>query len=354
MKGAIKLAERRLVPDALVRFGIRRLLRERLRSEVAGGRGSDASPQDFVAEMRASPIALATDAANDQHYELPAEFFRTVLGPYLKYSSCLWSEGVDSLALAEEAMLELSCERAGIKDGMEVLDLGCGWGSLTMWIASRYPSCRVLAVSNSRSQAEFIRERCSSQNLSNVEVATADMNDFRPAHRFDRVVSVEMFEHMRNWERLFDRVSSWLRPGGAFFMHVFCHREFVYPYIAQGAGDWMAEHFFTGGLMPSDDLPYRFPDHLQVGGHWQVNGLHYSKTLEAWLEAMDATREQLMPRFREVYGDEADRWFARWRIFFMACSELFRFRKGQEWRVSHYLMRPRRAVVSLPIAFPAA
>jgi cyclopropane-fatty-acyl-phospholipid synthase len=355
MRRAIELAERRLVPDALVRIGIRRLLRQRLKWAAAGGRGAGASTsQEFVDEMRSSPIALATDAANEQHYELPAEFFRRVLGPQLKYSSCLWSDGIDDLTRAEEEMLELSCERAGISDGMEVLELGCGWGSLTLWIASRYPGCSVLAVSNSRSQADFIRERCVDQGLANVEVVTADMNDFDTDRRFDRVVSVEMFEHMRNWERLFERVSRWLRPDGAFFMHVFCHREHVYPYVSQGPGDWMAEHFFTGGLMPSDGLPYHFSSHLGVERHWRVNGMHYSRTLEAWLAAMDAAREDLMPLFHEVYGGDADRWFARWRIFFMACSELFRYRHGREWWVSHYLMRPRRAAASLLLESPAA
>jgi cyclopropane-fatty-acyl-phospholipid synthase len=344
MKFAIELAERRLLPDSAVRFGIRRLLRRRLESEQAGDWDQiRRSLEEFVAEMSRSPIALATDLANEQHYELPAEFFRIVLGPQLKYSSCLWPSGTRDLAEAEKAMLELTCERAGIEDGMEVLELGCGWGSLSLWIASHYPKCSVLAVSNSHSQAEFIRERCASEGITNLEVMTCDMNDFRTDRRFDRIVSIEMFEHMRNWRLLFARISSWLRPDGAFLMHVFCHRSLVYPYVAADSSDWMARHFFTGGMMPSDDLPYHLDSDLEVNQHWRINGVHYSRTLEAWLETMDSARDRLMPIFVAVYGKDARRWFARWRIFFMACSELFRFRRGREWWVSHYLFRPTPA-----------
>jgi cyclopropane-fatty-acyl-phospholipid synthase len=240
-------------------------------------------------------------------------------------------------------MLELTCTRAGIEDGMDVLDLGCGWGSLSLWIARRFPGCRILAVSNSHGQAAFIGERCAREGLDGVEVVTADMNTFATDRRFDRVVSVEMFEHMRNWARLFERVAAWLRPDGAFFQHVFCHQRFAYRYSDDGASDWMARHFFTGGIMPSEDLPRRFDERLEVVDQWRVNGLHYSLTLEAWLEAMDLDRAVLMPVFAATYGDDAERWFARWRMFFMACSELFRYRGGDEWFVAHTLMRPRIA-----------
>ena len=212
---------------------------------------------------------------------------------------------------------------------------------MSLWIASRFPGARILAVSNSRDQAAFIRRRCADLALENVEVVTADMNHFSTDRRFDRVVSVEMFEHMRNWERLFERVGTWLRPDGRFFLHVFCHRKYAYLYNDEGASDWMARHFFTGGIMPSDDLPGRYDSHLEVEDRWHVNGVHYSRTLEAWLEKMDAARDRLMPLFHSTYGADAERWFSRWRMFFMACSELFRYRGGEEWWVSHTVLRPR-------------
>ena len=340
MSWAIDLAERRVLPDPVVRVGMRRLLGRRLRDERRkelrlDGPGLEA----FVDEMRSEPIAVATRDANEQHYELPAEFFATVLGPYLKYSSCLWDAEVRDLAGAEERMLELTAKRAGVEDGMDILDLGCGWGSFSLWVARHFPDCRVLAVSNSRSQAAFIRARCAAEGLGRVEVVTADMNEFDTDRRFNRVVSVEMFEHMRNWERLFERVAGWLHPDGAFFQHVFCHERFAYLYSDEGAGDWMARHFFTGGIMPSVDLPRRFDAHLEVVDQWRVGGEHYSRTLEAWLAEMDRNRDSLLPVIAATYGDAADRWFARWRMFFMACSELFRFRRGNEWFVAHTLMR---------------
>jgi cyclopropane-fatty-acyl-phospholipid synthase len=238
-------------------------------------------------------------------------------------------------------MLAVTCERAGIADGMEILDLGCGWGSLSLWIAQRYPGCRVVAVSNSGTQADFIRRRSAERGLDRVEVITADMNDFSTSRRFDRVVSVEMFEHMLNWERLFARVASWLRPDGAFFLHVFCHHSLAYRYTDTGTTDWMARYFFTGGIMPSEDMPRLYDSDLEVVEQWRVNGLHYSRTLEAWLEAMDAQRKQLMRLFAMTYNDDAGRWFARWRMFFMACSELFSYGEGNEWYVAHTLLRRR-------------
>jgi len=336
-----RLVESGLVPDALVRAGIRRLLRERLRDESRRyGPNREAALADLVARMRGEPIALETLRANEQHYEVPPEFFRIVLGPNLKYSCCWWGEGVESLEQAEEEMLRLTCERAGIADGMEVLDLGCGWGSLSLWIARRHPACRVLAVSNSAAQRESILADCRRLGLANVEIVTADMNRFSPGRTFDRVVSVEMFEHMRNYEALLGRIASWLSPGGKLFVHVFCHRDFAYLFEADGRGDWMARNFFTGGLMPSEGLLPLFGRDLETVRQWAVDGTHYEKTLLAWLARLDARRGEALEALRPAYGRDAARWVRRWRIFFLACAELFGYRGGSEWFVSHYLLAP--------------
>jgi cyclopropane-fatty-acyl-phospholipid synthase len=341
----IGLAETGRLPDFLIRHGIRAMLRQRLREiSCADCEGVEEANRGFRVAQRRGPIALHTDRANEQHYEVPPAFFGHVLGPRLKYSCGLWPQSVDQLAIAEELMLALTCDRAGIRDGATVLDLGCGWGSLSLWIAERYPRARVLAVSNSKLQRESILGRCQSRGLDNVEVVTADVNDFMPQRRFDRVVSVEMFEHVRNHPELLRRIAGWLEPGGKLFVHHFAHRERAYPYEAATAGDddWMARHFFSGGMMPSDDLLLHYQDDLVVERKWRVNGTHYQKTSEAWLERLDARRERVMPILEDVYGAaEASRWFHRWRLFFLACSELFGYRGGNVWWVSHVLMARR-------------
>jgi cyclopropane-fatty-acyl-phospholipid synthase len=344
MNWAIEAAERGWIPDPAIRLGIRRLLAARLREEKAANEDEQLHRLlSFVDEMGSSPIALVPDTANEQHYEVPAEFFATVLGSHLKYSACVWPDQARDLEEAEEHTLALTCERAGIQPGMEILDLGCGWGSLSLYMARTDPTSRILAVSNSRLQADFIRKRARQEGLGNVEVLTADMNDFDTERRFHRVVSIEMFEHMRNWEALLGRISAWLEPGGAFFLHVFCHRELAYAYEDRGESDWMSRYFFTGGMMPSDLLPLYLDTALSVRYHWRENGNHYSRTLESWLQRMDAHRDALLPLFRRTYGRHAERWFQRWRLFFLACSELFRYRNGEEWWVSHYLWTPRGA-----------
>jgi cyclopropane-fatty-acyl-phospholipid synthase len=331
-------AERGLVPDAIVRVAIRRLLRARLREQEQAG---DAGQQAFRAAMAASPLALVPDEANRQHYEWPPAFFERVLGPRMKYSACLFPTGGESLAEAEEAMLALSCERAGLEDGMRVLDLGCGWGSLSLWIAERLPACRVTAVSNSKLQREFILGRAAARGLQGIEVVTADMNRFDPGRRFDRVISVEMFEHMRNWGLLFARVASWLEPGGRAFLHVFAHRRFAYPYETHGTDDWMGRNFFSGGLMPSEDLLAAFPESLELEARWRVDGTHYQRTAEAWLANLDAKRAGLESLLAAHLGEgETRRALQRWRLFFLACSELFGFRGGREWFVSQARLAP--------------
>ena len=337
-KLAVGWTESGVLPDAIIRAGIRRLNGRRLNGIHANDIASVTSElETFIARMHSAIIAPLPQIANQQHYELPAEFFATVLGKHGKYSCCYWDDAAENLDQAEAAALAISCQRAGIEQGMSVLDLGCGWGSLSLWIASKYPDTRVVAVSNSHSQRKWIEAQASERALTNIHVITADMNEFSPGQTFDRIVSVEMFEHMRNYPELFRRVASWLNPAGRFFMHIFCHRNSAYEFLDQGPTDWMSRHFFAGGMMPSFDLPLRFQQHLALQHRAAWSGLHYQRTANTWLQNMDSRKVGIMPLFEECYGDDAEQWFQRWRIFFMACAELFGHDQGQEWFVGHYL-----------------
>lgn len=334
----IALAERGIAPDPAIRAGIRMLLRRRASEQAAAG--AEARHRAFVQALAQAPLALHTDKANEQHYELPAAFFEAVLGPRLKYSCALYASEDVTLGEAEEAMLALTCTRADIHDGHSILELGCGWGSLTLWMAERYAGSRITAVSNSAAQKAFIEGRAAARGLTNVQVVTADMNDFATEQRYDRIVSVEMFEHMRNYPLLFARIASWLAPEGRLFAHIFCHRAFAYPYETEGAGNWMGRYFFTGGTMPSYDLFTEFDREIVVEERWRVNGRHYFRTSMDWLRRLDENRAVVMPILEAAYGKrEAGLWFNRWRMFFLACAELFAYREGGEWFVGHYRFR---------------
>lgn len=347
------LAERGALPDALIRYGIRRLCAAELRNYDAGDcEKQEEALQRFVEATKSAPIAPVPEKANEQHYELPPEFFHRVLGPRRKYSGCYWPHGVNNLAQAEEAALAETCRRADIHDGQDILELGCGWGSLSLWMAEHYPRSGIVAVSNSAPQRRFIEAEAERKGLDNLRIITADMNGFDIDWTFDRVVSVEMFEHMRNYEQLLGNISRWLRPRGKLFVHVFCHRTYAYEYKAAGPEDWMAYHFFTGGIMPSDDLLLRYPRDMAIQQQWRWNGTHYRKTANAWLANLDAAKDEVMPLLREVYGADANIWFGRWRIFFMACAEMFGYDDGQEWWVSHYLFENRATQSSGPVATP--
>ena len=301
------------------------------------------SPSDatatFAASMGQRPIALHTDAANAQHYELPPEFFALCLGPHRKYSSCLYAPG-DRLADAEARALAETCAHADLRDGQDILELGCGWGSLSLWMATQYPNARITAVSNSRPQRLYIEAQAAARGLTNLRIITADMNVFDPGGQFDRVVSVEMFEHMSNWRDLLGRVRGWTKPDGRLFLHVFSHRATPYSFETDDQSDWIAQHFFTGGIMPSHAMAREFSDLFSVDAEWRWDGTHYARTARDWLENFDRNRAAIDVVLRQVYGAAAPIWARRWRIFFLATEGLFGFRDGQEWAVSHYRLAP--------------
>ncbi|MDP4777009.1 MAG: cyclopropane-fatty-acyl-phospholipid synthase family protein [Opitutales bacterium] len=332
MNLAIQLAERRLLSDQLIRKGMRKLLAERLEQIKATPRSS----QDWVDSLQARAVAEDTDAANEQHYEIPANYFRDVLGPHLKYSSGYWSDGCTTLEESEAAMLQLSCERAELANGQQILELGCGWGSLSLWMAANYPESQITSVSNSNSQREFIMAQAKERGLQNLNVITCDINKFTPDQTFDRLVSVEMFEHVRNHRQLFHRINQWLNPGAKLFIHVFAHQTQSYLFDEKSAKDWMSKYFFTGGIMPAVDLLPTAADCFTEEQRWQVNGQHYSQTLDAWLDQQDAREPEVLATFKQCYGADAKRWLQRWRMFYMACSELFAYNGGNEWLVMNY------------------
>jgi cyclopropane-fatty-acyl-phospholipid synthase len=347
---AICLAERGRIPDPAVRWAIRRLCSQRLRDQrLARRRG--AGTAKFISSLEGTDVAPVPDKANAQHYDLPPELFRIMLGPRLKYSACHWSGDTATLREAEDESLALTAEHAALEDGMTVLELGCGWGSLSLWMAERYPHSQILGVSNSASQRRHIELEAQRRGLSNVSIETADMNVFSTHRRFDRIVSVEMFEHMRNYQQLLQRIDGWLLPNGRLFVHVFCHRQFAYRFEEHGAGNWMGRHFFSGGLMPSVDLLPSVPSRLTVEQQWTWDGRHYARTANAWLANLDARRAEALAVLAGLYGErEAVRWLGRWRLFLMACAELFGYADGAEWGVAHYVFRRTAEPSTLGVA----
>lgn len=333
-----KLLEKDLIPDFLIRIGIRRLLKQRLRDEET----QEQNLPKLIEELKNSPIAIETKAANEQHYEVPTQFYQYCLGKHLKYSSGFWKDGVTDIDTSEKDMLDITCERAELQNGQEVLELGCGWGSLSLFMAARFPKSSFTVVSNSRTQKIYIDEQAKLRGINNLTVLTIDINNFNLDKKFDRVVSVEMFEHLRNYKLLFNKISSLLKDEGKMFVHVFTHKIYAYKFEVIDDTDWMSKYFFTGGIMPSNDLFSYFNDDLKIVNQWTVNGMHYSKTSEAWLQNMDKHKTEIIPLFEKTYGKEnATKWWVYWRIFYMACAELWGYNKGNEWMVGHYLFEKK-------------
>jgi cyclopropane-fatty-acyl-phospholipid synthase len=336
----IGVGERVPWPDAVTQAAIK-LLVGRTRRRLSRTPGD--TDHGFAQDMAGYPIAVHAAEANAQHYEMPAEFFALVLGPQRKYSCCLYDRGIGTLAAAEERALQVSAEHATLADGQRILELGCGWGSLSLWMASHYPAARITSVSNSNSQREFILAQAGARGLSNLQVITADMNDFRPQGRFDRVVSIEMFEHMANWRPLLRRMRNCLEADGRMFLHVFSNRHASYRFSADDKDDWIAQHYFTGGIMPSRGLIRQFADYFTIEDEWRWNGSHYARTAQDWLKNFDHNADTIFGVFKRVYGADARLWQRRWRLFFLATSGLFGHAEGEEWDVSHYRLAPVRS-----------
>ena len=340
---SLRIVESGVLPDHAIRAAIRALSKKRLIQE--GRYDPEQGAQrymDVLNMLKRSEIAVETDKANEQHYELPTEFFQAVLGKRLKYSACYFPTKTTTLDQAEELALQIYCERAQLKNGQHILELGCGWGSLTLWMAENYPRSQITAVSNSATQKKHILRQAELRGLTNVEVLTCDVNVLElDQAQFDRVVSVEMFEHVRNYQRLFEKIQGWLKADGLLWCHIFCHRFLHYPFEVKSDYDWMSKYFFTGGLMPSTSTFLHFQEHLELAQQWQWSGEHYMRTANAWLENMDNQEVELKPLFKKIYGKDANIWWQRWRIFFMACAELFGFEQGQEWVIGHFLFKKR-------------
>jgi cyclopropane-fatty-acyl-phospholipid synthase len=329
-----------MIPDFLIRLGIKNLLKERIRDDIGFTcKEQENKRQAFIQKIAQAPIAIETDKANDQHYRVPPQFFMKALGKNLKYSCCHWDKA-NNLDEAEDEMLALTLERAEIKDGMDILELGCGWGAITLAMAKKFPNAKIVAVSNSPDQREFILNIAKERGHKNIEVITQNVAELSLERTFDRVISIEMFEHMRNYTLLLKNISNWLKPEGKLFVHIFVHKDVPYFFDGQSEGDWMSKYFFSGGIMPSEHLLYYFQEHLKVERHWRVDGTHYAKTARGWLDNMDKNKSEITKVFNEHYGEkETTKWINYWRVFFMACEELWNYKQGSEWFVGHYLLK---------------
>ena len=336
MRIATNLAELGYLPEPLLRFGIQKEIKDRLKTIYTEGNSRGSLQKQLVG----APIAVDQEKANEQHYEVPSSFFNLVLGKNKKYSCCYWPEAIGSLSQAEDASLEQVVSRAEIKDGMRICELGCGWGSLSIRLAKSFPNSEILALSNSNSQRQYIESQSDKLGLKNLKVLTGDVADFKPQGLFDRVVSIEMFEHVRNHQELLSRISSWMNEDARLFVHVFCHKKYTYLFESQASQSWLGHYFFTGGMMPSQDLLSSYQSGLSLLKKWDVSGVHYAKTANAWLRNLEQNKKEVVEIFKNTYGLESCiRWFNRWRLFFLACEELFAFDEGKEWFVSHYLFR---------------
>ncbi|KAJ9067604.1 hypothetical protein DSO57_1037423 [Entomophthora muscae] len=340
------LIDNGMVPDFALRLGVRLLSRVRLSSiSQPSIEKEQETKMQYIQRLRESDIAIHTDKANEQHYEVPTGFIKACLGKRMKYSACLYPDESTTLDEAEELMLQLYCERAQVEDGMKLMDLGCGWGSLGLYMAEKYPKSSVTSLSNSRTQKEYIESIATEKCLHNIQVITGDVKDFdfEVKPEFDRILSIEMFEHMKNYRHLFDKVSSWLKPQGKLFLQVFCHHNTPYDFDTEEGHSWMARYFFTGGTMPSLDLFLYFQDQLSIESHWYVDGKHYGRTSEDWLKTLDENRELALEHLREGYGgeEEANKWFNRWRLFYLAVAETFNYGDGQIWGLGHYLFQKK-------------
>ncbi len=339
----IKLAYLNLFPDWLLRLAVRiSLYAGWLKKNLQSFEVQEHHRQTLIRQLKSSPVAIQTDKPNIQHYEVPSDFFLQVLGDHMKYSCCYWPEGVNTLNDAEAAMLALTCERARIADGMRILDLGCGWGAFSLWAAQHYPHAKITALSNSRTQKEFIDARCLALGIRNIETITADVATLDLPGSFDRVVSIEMFEHMKNYLDLISKIAALLNENGKLFVHIFANIDHAHEFDASDPKNWMAQTFFTGGLMPSDDLLLHFQDDLFLEDHWRISGLHYAKTLNTWLKRMVKNKASILPILAKVYGENNRTvWWVNWKLFFLGCAETWRMRGGREYFVSHYLFSKR-------------